>query len=55
MNDVKADQAFGTPTIINWGGKDYPWSRVSPKVWKVIIERDKTLGDYKVIERIFNT
>jgi len=53
LNDIKTDEAYGTPTIVNWGGKDYPWSRISPKVWRVIIERDKTLGDYKTIKRIF--
>ena len=43
LNDVKTDEAYGTPTIVNWGGKEYPWIRISPYVWKVIIERNGRL------------
>ena len=51
LNDVKTDEAYGTPTIVNWGGKDYPWSRISPDVWKFIIERDENWQ--RSIYRIF--
>ena len=33
ISKLKKDSAFGTPIIINWGGDDYPWVRVSPYVW----------------------
>lgn len=36
---TKSDEAYGTPTVIKWGGKDYPWSRISPKVWKLRLKR----------------
>jgi len=38
LNLSKTDKAYGTPTIEKWGGKDYPWSRISPKVWKIRLE-----------------
>ena len=39
LNTIKTDKAYGSPTIIKWGGKDYPWSRISPKIWKIRIEK----------------
>lgn len=38
LNLSKTDKAFGTPTIEKWGGEDYPWSRISPKVWRIRLE-----------------
>ncbi len=39
LNLSKKDKAYGTPTIENWGGKDYPWSRISPKVWRTRVQK----------------
>jgi len=39
LGTTKSDKAYGTPTIIKWGGKDYPWARISPKIWKNRLER----------------
>lgn len=54
LNTTKTDKAYGTPTIVNWGGEDYPWSRISPKIWKTIIERDGSLGDIRALKRMFS-
>lgn len=39
LGTTKSDKAYGTPTIIKWGGKDYPWSRISPLIWKRRLEK----------------
>lgn len=39
LSTTKSDEAYGSPIIINWGGEDYPWSRISPKVWKIRLEK----------------
>lgn len=39
LNTSKSDYAYGTPTIVNWGGKNYPWSRISPHVWRIRLEK----------------
>ena len=44
LNISKTDEAYGTPTIEKWGGEDYPWSRISPKVWKIRLE-NQILGN----------
>ncbi|MAN26758.1 MULTISPECIES: hypothetical protein [Mesonia] len=51
LSEVKTDEAYGTPTIVNWGGKDYPWTRCSPFVWKLIIEENGNLR--RPIHRVF--
>ena len=35
LGNHKKDKAFGTPIIINWGGENYPWVRISPYVWSL--------------------
>jgi hypothetical protein len=39
LGTTKSDKAYGTPTIIKWGGNDYPWSRISPMIWKRRLEK----------------
>lgn len=39
LSTTKTDEAYGTPTIEKWGREDYPWSRISPKVWRIRLER----------------
>jgi len=39
LNLSKTDKAYGTPTIEKWGEKDYPWSRISPKVWRIRVQK----------------
>jgi hypothetical protein len=36
---LKKDEAFETPTILSWGGKDNR-PRISPKVWEIIMIED---------------
>ena len=45
LSTFKNDDAFGTPIIVNWGPKDYPWTRISPYVWKTLIEREVFRGN----------
>lgn len=40
----KQDRAYGTPTIEEWGGEDYPWGRISPYVWRLILEKEGVSG-----------
>lgn len=39
LGTTKSDKAYGTPTVIKWGGKDYPWSRISPMIWSLRLKR----------------
>jgi len=39
LGTTKSDKAYGTPTIIKWGGKDYPWARISPMIWSLRLKR----------------
>jgi hypothetical protein len=39
LNLSKKDEAFGTPTIEKWGGKDYPWSRIGLNVWRSRVKK----------------
>lgn len=41
---IKADEAFNTPIILNWGNKDYGRPRISPKVAIKILINDKERG-----------
>ncbi len=41
LSTVKADDAFGTPIILNWGKDNFDHCSISPYVWKVRIERGK--------------
>lgn len=45
---TKTDEAYGTPTIINWGEKDYDWIRISLLIWRTKLENGK-LGNVKNI------
>lgn len=44
LSTMKNDEAYGTPIIVNWGGDNYPWVRISPWVWKTLIEQRKLRG-----------
>jgi hypothetical protein len=44
LSTLKNDDAYGTPIIINWGPKGYPWVSISPYVWKVRMERETFRG-----------
>lgn len=50
---TKNDKAYGTPIIVKWGGEDYPWSRISPKIWKNRLEKFG-VNDMKPAKDIFS-
>ncbi len=41
LSTVKADDAYGTPIVLNWGKDGFDHCRISPYVWKIRIERGK--------------
>lgn len=45
LSKMKNDEAYGTPIILNWGKDGYPHARISPWVWKTLIEREKFRGE----------
>lgn len=44
LSKMKNDEAYGTPIILNWGNDGEPHARISPWVWKTLIERGKFRG-----------
>ncbi len=45
FSKMKSDEAFGTPIILNWGNDGEPHGRISPWVWKTLIERGNFRGE----------
>jgi hypothetical protein len=45
LSKMKNDEAYGTPIILNWGNDGEPHGRISPWVWKTLIERGKFRGE----------
>lgn len=44
LSKMKNDEAYGTPIVLNWGNDGEPHARISPLVWKILIERGKFRG-----------
>jgi hypothetical protein len=44
LSRMKNDEAYGTPIILNWGNDGEAHARISPWVWKTLIERGKFRG-----------
>lgn len=61
LSVLKKDEAYGTPTIVNWGPDDYlgpgtgkyPWSSISPFVWTEIIRKRGRMD--RTIRQIFES
>jgi hypothetical protein len=61
LSTLKKDEAYGTPTIVNWGPDDYlgpstgkyPWSSISPFVWTEIIRKRGKME--RTIRQIFES
>ncbi|MFA6508655.1 MAG: hypothetical protein WCT14_21325 [Treponemataceae bacterium] len=39
LSKLKTDEAYGTPIILNWSNAGKPTARISPWVWRKLIER----------------
>lgn len=44
LSKMKNDEAYGTPIILNWGDDGESHARISPYVWRILIERNKFRG-----------
>jgi hypothetical protein len=41
ISKLKSDEACGTPIILNWGFTGKPRARISPTIWRTLIEKGK--------------